>query len=107
VGQPSHRIYPRPIERGRVHSLNRNDSSAPQPVVITAEMSNRSLREVIEIARNEMRMLGGYEPKMRTDTIGTEAKPESITWETLVSLEPNIERPYTLQFNSESLPSHQ
>ena len=93
------------IERGRrVHSLNRNDSSAPQPVVITAEMSNRSLREAIEIARNEMRMLGGYEPKMRTDTIGTEAKPESITWETLVSLEPNIERPYTLQFKSESLP---
>jgi len=95
------------IERERVPSLNRNDSSTPQQVVITAEMSNRPLGEVIETARSEMRMLGGYEPKMRTDTIGTEAKPESITWETLVSLEPNIERPYTLQFNSESLPRHQ
>jgi hypothetical protein len=95
------------IERERVPSLNRNDSSTPQPAVITAEMSNRPLGEAIETARNEMRMLGGYEPKMSTNTIGTEAKPESIRWEVLVSLEPNIERPYTLQFNSESLSSHQ
>jgi hypothetical protein len=95
------------IEWGRVPSLNRNSSSTPQPVVITAEMSNRPLREVIETARSEMRMLGVYEPKMRTDTIGTKSKPEFIKWETLVSLEPNIERPYTLQFNSESQPSHQ
>ena len=70
-------------------------------------MSNRPLRELIETAKNEIRMLGGYEPKMRTDTIGTNAKPESIRRETLVSLEPNIERPYTLQFNSEALPTRQ
>ena len=95
------------IERERVPSLNRNDSSTPQQVVITAEMSNRPLGEVIETARSEMRMLGGYEPKMRTNTIRTEAKPESIRWEIHISLEPNIERPYTLQFNSESLPRHQ
>ena len=95
------------IERGGVPSLNRNDSSTPQPEVITAEMSNRPLRELIEIARNEMRMLGSYEPKIRTNTIGIEAKPEPIKCETLLSLEPNIERPYTLQFNSESQPSHQ
>jgi hypothetical protein len=90
------------IERGRVPSLNRNDSSTPQPAVTTAKMSNRPLREVIEAAKIEMRMLGDYEPKMRTDTIGTDAEPEFIKWETLVSLEPNIERPFTLQFISES-----
>jgi hypothetical protein len=95
------------IERERVPSLNRNDSLTPQPGGITAEMSNRPLRDVIETARNEMRMLGGYQPKMRTDMIGAEAKPEFIKWETLVSLEPNIEIPYTLQFNSESQPSRQ
>ena len=65
-------------------------------------MLNRPLREVIEAAKIEMRMLGDCEPKMRTDTIGTDAKPEFIKQETLVSLEPNIERPFTLQFISES-----
>jgi hypothetical protein len=86
-------------EEGTRGGLNRSDISTSQPAVITAEMPSRSLREVMETARHEMRTLGSYGRKTSRDATSTkaEAKAEYIGWEALVSLEPIIERPYTLQ----------
>jgi hypothetical protein len=91
-------------EGTRVPSLNRTVSSAPKPGVITAEMLSRSLRQVIETARNELRTLGGYERQTSTDSTGIEGKPESIRWQTLLSQEHIIDTPATLQLKRESRP---
>lgn len=65
-----------------------------------------SLREIVERARKEMLTLGssGRQMRVRVGSMGTEAESAFISCETLVSLEPIIERPYTLQFRSESPP---
>jgi Fungal specific transcription factor domain/Fungal Zn(2)-Cys(6) binuclear cluster domain len=84
------------IEGRKALSPDRNDSSTPQPLVTTAELSRRPLREVIDIAKKEMQMLGSREQKPRTNSIGPADRQDLIRWETLISLEPITERPYAL-----------
>jgi hypothetical protein len=84
------------IEGRKAPSPDRNDSSTPQPLVTTAELSRRPLREVIDIAKKEMQMLGSREQKPRTNSIRPADRQDLIRWETLISLEPITERPYAL-----------